>query len=288
MVSGRTADSTAAFAGPALKFTKDVAGPGANKKFMRLFSMMAIGMFAAVGALAEPAEVLTDAQIQGNDLATRLYYNTRPVESSTNTGVLKIRNQRGVTLEIPTTFAITVAETNWQSVYSIPGTNTNGNEAAWTALVVTHFGDNIPNGYQYYKVFPEPEKHGPVVTNLTDKQIMAPFAGSDFWVADLGLEFFNWPAQKILKKEFSRGRACMVLESVNPDPANGYSRVDSWIDEESYYIVHAEAFDAKGKLLKEFDPKSFKKVNGQWQLQGMEIQNVQKGSRTRIEFDLKK
>jgi hypothetical protein len=29
-------------------------------------------------------------------------------------------------------------------------------------------------------------------------------------------------------------------------------------------------------------------VNGQWQLQEMEIRNVQTGSRTRLEFDLEK
>ena len=61
----------------------------------------------------------------------------------------------------------------------------------------------------------------------------------------------------------------------------------SWIDNESGGIVHAEAYDVNGKLLKEFDPKSFKKVNGQWELQDMEIRNVQTGSRTRLEFDLK-
>ena len=106
---------------------------------------------------------------------------------------------------------------------------------------------------------------------------------------DLGLEFFHWPQQKILRKENKRSRGCMVLESTNPNPsANGYSRVVSWIDEESGGIVHAEAFDARNKLLKEFDPKSFKKVNGQWELQEMEIRNVQTGSRSRIEFDLKK
>jgi hypothetical protein len=81
----------------------------------------------------------------------------------------------------------------------------------------------------------------------------------------------------------------MVLENLNPNPStNGYSRVVSWIDEESYGIVHAEAYDAQNKLLKVFDPKSFKKVNGQWELKDMEIRNVQTGSRTRIEFDLKK
>jgi Outer membrane lipoprotein-sorting protein len=116
-----------------------------------------------------------------------------------------------------------------------------------------------------------------------------PFANSDFWVADLGLEFFHWPEQKILKHELRRSRACTVLESTNPNPSpNGYSRVVSWIDNETLGIVHAEAYDAKGKLLKVFDPKSFKKVNGQWELQDMEIRNVQTGSRTRLEFDLNK
>ena len=121
-----------------------------------------------------------------------------------------------------------------------------------------------------------------------------PFAG-DFLASDLGLEFFHWPEQKILKKENKRSRGCMVLESTNPNlPSNNtfppirYSRVVSWIDEESGGIVQAEVYDFKNKLLKEFAPKSFKKVNGQWELQEMEIRNVQTGSRTRLEFDLKK
>ena len=117
-----------------------------------------------------------------------------------------------------------------------------------------------------------------------------PFGISDFWLRDLGLEFFHWPAQKVLPKTTSlkRGREYTLLESTNPNPpTNGYARVLSWIDKESGGILAAEAYDANGKLLKEFEPKSFKKVNGQWELSEMEIRNVQTGSRTRLEFDLK-
>jgi hypothetical protein len=64
--------------------------------------------------------------------------------------------------------------------------------------------------------------------------------------------------------------------------------VVSWTDEESGGIVQAQAYDFNNKLLKEFAPKSFKKVNGQWELQEMEIYNDQTRSRTRILFDLKK
>jgi len=129
------------------------------------------------------------------------------------------------------------------------------------------------------------------ITSLTGDQLFFPFAGSDFWICDLGLEFFHWPAQKVLpgSTRLKRGRAYTLLESTNPNPAtNGYSRVLSWIDRESGGILEAEAYDFKGKLLKDFAPKSFKKVNGQWELQEMEIRNVQTGSRTRLEFDLKK
>ena len=118
-----------------------------------------------------------------------------------------------------------------------------------------------------------------------------PFANSDFWLTDLGLEFFYWPEQKVLPKttNLKRGREYTLLESTNRHPStNGYSRVLTCIDKETGGILEAEAYDTKGELLKVFEPKSFKKVNGQWQLQEMEIRNVQTGSRTRLEFDLKK
>jgi len=116
-----------------------------------------------------------------------------------------------------------------------------------------------------------------------------PFAGSDFLLADLGLEFFHWPGQKVLKREVHSSRGCTVLESTNPNPStNGYSRVMSWIDTETLGIVEAYAYDAKGKQLKDFYPKDFKKVDGQWQVQTFVMENVQTGSRSRLEFDLKK
>ena len=141
-----------------------------------------------------------------------------------------------------------------------------------------------PNGYTHKRI-----QQGLSVKELWIDHLI-PFAGSDFWQCDLGLEFLHWPTQKILPKttNLKRGREYALLESTNPNPpTNGYARVLSWIDKESGGILAAEAYDANGKLLKEFEPKSFKKVNGQWELSEMEIRNVQTGSRTRLEFDLK-
>jgi hypothetical protein len=123
---------------------------------------------------------------------------------------------------------------------------------------------------------------------LSSEELTLPFAGSDFFVSDLGLEFLQWPQQRLLKKEMRRSRFCDVLESTNPRPGkDGYSRVVSWVElEQPHGIVHADAYDAGGKIIKRFDPTEFEKVQGQYQLQEMEIRNIKTGSRTRIEFDL--
>ena len=154
-------------------------------------------------------------------------------------------------------------------------------------LIVTH----QPESNEYF--IEEGDFTTPDATSFrvlkTDENII-PFAKSDFWLCDLGLEFFHWPAQKVLPNptRLKLGRAYTLLESSNPNPStNGYSRVLSWIDKETGGVLAAEAYDFNGKLLKEFWPKTFKKVNGQWELQEMDIRNVQTGSRTRLEFDLK-
>jgi hypothetical protein len=248
------------------------------------FVVAAVILFT-VGATAQTTNGLSGAEIQGRQLAQQLC-DSRPAENFTNTGILKIRDEKGQTTEIQIKIEAVVTTTNWSSTYELSPTDIVSNTWTPIRLVVLHDSSNSNQYHLAISFGGVPERRW--TKDRSDIVAVLPFAG-DFSVADLGLEFFHWPEQKILKKEFSRNRACMVLESTNPDPStNGYSRVDSWIDEETLGIVHAEAYDANGKLLKEFDPKSFKKVNGQWQLQEMEIRNVQTGSRSRIEFDLNK
>jgi hypothetical protein len=230
---------------------------------------------AAFGATAQTTNALSDAEIQGRQLAQKLL-EQRPAENFTNTGVLIIRNGEGSRTNVSMTCAVFVSPTSWTSFYTSSAMN------PWEErLFVTHAND-LTNVYLHYLS----SAVSKVTLPMADT---SPFANSDFWLGDLGLEFFHWPGQKILKKEFARGHGCEVLESTNPNPSpNSYSRVVSWIDEESGGIVQAQAYDFNNKLLKEFAPKSFKKVNGQWELQEMEIYNDQTRSRTRIEFDLKK
>jgi hypothetical protein len=267
-------------------------------KMMKFF---AIGIFVSIlltatGATAKMTNDWVESVIQGRRLAQQIL-EQQPAESFTNTGVLKIRTTEGNTPEIPMQCAVIVTATNWSVVYKAFSNNFTetlkvihpANQVAQT-LIDGPDGNHMKIGgtlNDRVEPFDTYEHDYPGAASLAAARARsASFAGSDFSVDDLRLEFLHWPVQKILKHEMRRGRSCQVLESTNPDPSpNGYSRVVSWIDNETLGIVQAEAYDANGKLLKEFYPKSFKKVNGQWELQEMEIRNDQTGSRTRLEFD---
>jgi hypothetical protein len=201
----------------------------------------------------------------------------RPEADSTNTGALRVRPREGGSQEVPVRIEIYSSPTNWTTVYETLPT-TNGVTAS--RLAVIH-GSGQTNQY----VLGDPVTSSLKV--LTGCETWIPFAGSDFWIGDLGLEFLHWPRQWLLRKELRRSRSCGVLESTNPNPtAGGYARVVSWIDLDNFGIVHADAYDAQNKLLKEFDPTEFKKVQGQHQLEEMEMRNRHTGSHTWIKFSL--
>lgn len=247
---------------------------------IRCISLL-MGALLLMGAAEAPKKIENlppdEAAKQGRALVDDLLAQ-RPDHNLSNTGVLTIRSNKK-TASVPIRFTVEAGDASWTSTYEALG---GSNSTPSIRLVVKHVSAK-PNEYELSEISDGNTTSKP----LSGNESMIPFAGSDFWLADLGLEFLHWPEQKLWRTEMKRSRSCRVLESTNPKPTPGtYSRVVSWIDNESGGIVHADAYDAKGKLLKEFDPKDFKKVNGEWQLEEMEIYNRQTDSRTYIEFNL--
>ncbi len=262
-------------------------------------ALAALILFFAFAAKAETTNDWSSAEIQGRALAQKIL-SQRPAENTVNTGVLQVRDGNRNRFEVPivcrTVVTISVANTNiiipdWQTFYQATLTNQTEYLRVIHATDLTNIYSSSTNASDAVPVVGDMPLIGHLFGShqVSGRALMSPFAGSDFWLCDLGLEFFHWPQQKVLKKEFHRQCACMVLESTNPNPTtNGYSRVVSWIDEESLGIVEAYAYDANGKKLKNFYPKNFEKVNGQYQVQSLIMDNLQTGSRSRLEFDLKK
>lgn len=244
--------------------------------------MIPVILFLLVGfcAVSSAADARTqpnvapilDPKKEGLELAARLR-SSAPTENSEFSGTLEITEREGKQTFIPITSRISVTPTNWFALYRTAPTN----GAAAETLIITH-RPGTSNIYAW-------TKGASIVAPI---QLTEPFSGSDFWLLDLGLEFFHWPQQRAIRAEMSRTRPCRVLESVNPAPVAGsYVRVLSWIDNETGGILQAEAYDRQGRLLKKFKLGHFQKVQDQWQVRDMNIRNDQTRRQTELKFDLK-
>jgi hypothetical protein len=250
---------------------------------MKSRGLLLLGALLLIGAAEPPKKPVPldpqEAARQGRALAAEILAQ-QPATDSKTTGVMKIRLADGKRLEIPVEFRISLTPSNWQSSYA----TINSRDCA--GLFIAEHSRGEPARYKAGNLNSQPADGNPLVP-IRSEDLMSPFACSDFWLADLALDFLNWPEQHLLKNEMRNSRPCRVLESINPHPAPGaYRRVVSWIDDESDGIVHADAYDARNKRLKEFAPKGFKKVNGVWEVEEMEMDNDQTGSRTLIQFNL--
>jgi hypothetical protein len=205
-----------------------------------------------------------------------------PVENSEIHGRLIITS-KGATREIPIICRVMVNPANWETDYETAGTAQSGAER----LVVLH-STNGPNQYLYARAA-SPSAALPKPAPVPAAEAAIPLAGSDFSLADLGLEFLHWPVQRQLSGEMRLGEPCYVLESSDPQ-ARDIVRVKSDIDKEFGAPLIAFAYDAQGHVVKEYSlgGSSFKKVNGRWQVEKMDIRNKKTGSHTELKFDLNK
>ena len=242
--------------------------------------MIAVLLLAALPALADPPA--TNDTAAGQALAQKIR-SAVPEERTNFHGTLIIR-AGGQTRTAPVLCRVAVHDDTWETDY-LTGATTN---AGAERLAVIHRA-NGPNAYRFARA-PAAAAPLPEPAEISAAQAAAtPLAGSDFSLADLGLEFLHWPQQRQLKGEMRLGQPCYVLQSTNT-PQGGVARVKSYIDKESGGLLIAEAFDANGSRLKSFSlhGSSFKKVNGQYQLEKMEIVNEKTGSHTVLKFDMPK
>ena len=217
--------------------------------------------------LAVPS-IRAQAPPDGPALAAQLRA-AAPDENSEIHGALHIRAGY-LRANIPVVCIVEVADGSWRTVY----------DTAVDHLIVVH-STNGPNQYLYST------NSGPTNT-IAPADASVSLAGSDFSLADLGLDFLHWPTQELRKGEMRLGQPCYVLESSRP-PGSGIARVRSFIDKQSGGIILADAYDAGGAIIKEFSLHGsfFRKVHGQWRLEKMEMSDKRKHSQTIIQFDIK-
>jgi hypothetical protein len=207
--------------------------------------------------------------VEGQKLAREMR-SVAPTEEVTLKGVLRVSAPKSEPREFPVDMKIVPGVGSWKVTYSakLPGGKTE-------TLTVHHLADK-PNDYEW--------RRGENVERFNGASATNSFAGSDFALLDLGLEFFHWAKQALVTREMRKGRGCDVLES-QPAQVTLYSRVLSWIDQDTRAqgnpgLLMAEAYDKRGAILKEFEIKGIKDN----QVSEMEIRNRQTKTSTRLQF----
>jgi hypothetical protein len=232
-----------------------------------------VASFVSLHSATPYIETPGEGEALVEELLTRI-----PPDDSEILGLLKIRPSDGPLVEIPIRMTIRLSSNSWHDVYQTQPVNGKPGEV----LIVQHRARD-QNRYLHGTV--EQASSEPALKPLDPAHLYQPFAGSDFFPADLGLEFLHWPSQKIVKKEMRKSRSCRVVESTNPNPIpNGYAKVLSWIDFETGNIIMAEGYDTAGQKLKEFSIRKVSRSEGK--LKSVEIRNDQTDSRTLLELNV--
>ena len=257
--------------------------PGLARAIRSLMLIVSAGMpWGALHGADSVDGALTRERRDGRALAAELCA-LQPTAGSTNLATLERRDSNGRRTQVPLTIETRLEDggtAEWTTRYIARTAGGTDSEI----LSIRQFSDRSP-------VYVVEGGQRPTPELLPAGQAFVPFAGSDFWLADLGLEFFHWPEQRVLPgprddPPMVKGRACKVLESRNPAGAP-YSRVVSWIDNEFKSVIQADAYDAAGKLLKRFSIGSVTKVSGVWHLKDMEMIDERRDTKTRLQFELK-
>lgn len=237
-----------------------------------LLALGAAGMTPRVFAADGPSR----AEVEGQALAADLR-GLKPVESFTNQATLRLRDAEGGVRRVPLTIVNRVSEApSWEVTYAAGGTEPE-------TLTLIRTADRPPE----YRVARGGEAVAGASAGSADSA--RAFAGSDFTLRELGLEFLHWPGQRIVPRSpppMKKGQPCKILESTHPQ-APGYTRVVSWVSIEHNGLMLADAYDASGRIVKRFSIGSLKKVDGVWQLRDMEMIDEARGTETKLEFELK-
>ena len=97
--------------------------------------------------------------------------------------------------------------------------------------------------------------------------------GTDINFEDLSMRFLYWPGAKIIGEDSMSFQKCWQVRVTNPDGRGPYGTVDAWIAKNSGAMMQMEAYDAKGKKLKQFKVRKGQKFKGAYILKQMRVES---------------
>ena len=98
---------------------------------------------------------------------------------------------------------------------------------------------------------------------------------------DLTLGFLWWNGGKIIGRVEARGQPCYLLDRHSPeDNMLPYARVQLWVDTRISMLIQADGYDKLENLSRRLSIKSFKKINHEWMVKDLEVEDLAQHSTT--------
>lgn len=98
---------------------------------------------------------------------------------------------------------------------------------------------------------------------------------------DLTLGFLWWNGGQIIGQEENRGQPCYVLDRHAPVGAMvPYASVRIWVDKRVSMLLQAQGYDKLANLTRRLAVKSFKKINHEWMIKDLEVEDLSRQATT--------
>jgi hypothetical protein len=114
----------------------------------------------------------------------------------------------------------------------------------------------------------------PMEVNPSDR-----LRGTAITYEDLSLHFLYWPNPKIIGEDNIRTRSTWKIEVQAPRKRSQYGVARLWIDKASGALMRVEGFDMQGRIAKRFEVISGQKIENQWMLRTMRVEEFEPGTR---------
>ncbi len=98
---------------------------------------------------------------------------------------------------------------------------------------------------------------------------------------DLTLGFLWWNGGQIIGQEENRGQPCYVLDRHAPVGAMApYASVRIWVDKRVSMLLQTQGYDKLANLTRRLSVKSFKKINHEWMIKDLEVEDLSRQTTT--------
>lgn len=124
------------------------------------------------------------------------------------------------------------------------------------------------------------------VKRISSKNRSGPFMGSEFAFEDMSAFELEKYSYRYLRDEACSALQCFVSEWVPLYEHSGYSRMESWHDQEAYRLQRIDFFDRKNKHVKTLRLDDYKLYDDRfWRAHSWEMSNHKNGKTTVLNFN---